>query len=226
VGGDHKQIEADEAVSRKKDLPRKEVEWTEYVGAKERGNRKSLVLVKRKAADSKSKRAAPVRRGKKGRACPPPLKKEEWQKVAKKHVKDKTILRTDAAPAYVAMVPKKEIRRDTVNHGCRNGGPYFTKKVVHKKLTGQSKGKNKKATVAGTQSLDGWWGTPKRNLRGVRADHGQRVDERVRESQWLHWLGSDDPFKAAGQVLKEVRVAAVTQTSSGCRLVKKELLTP
>ena len=110
------------------------------------------------------------------------MKKEEWQKVAKKHVKDKTILRTDAAPAYVAMVPKKEIRRDTVNHGCRNGGPYFTKKVVHKKLTGQSKGKNKKATVAGTQSLDGWWGTPKRNLRGVRADHGQRVDERVRES--------------------------------------------
>ena len=92
-----------------------------------------------------------------------------------------------------------------MNHGCRNGGPYFTKKVVHKKLTGQAKGKNKKATVAGTQSLDGWWGTPKRHLRGVRADHGQRVDERVRESQWLHWLGSDDPFKAAGQVLKEVR---------------------
>ena len=41
MGGDHKQIEADEAVSRKKDLPRKEVEWTEYVGAKERGRQQT-----------------------------------------------------------------------------------------------------------------------------------------------------------------------------------------
>ena len=52
-----------------------------------------------------------------------------------------------------------------VNHGCRNGGPYYTKKATHKHLKGQPVGKNKKATVAGTQSLDGWWKSPKMNLQ-------------------------------------------------------------
>ena len=205
VGGDYKEIEADEVVIRKKNLQRNQVQWYEYVGLKQRGEKESLILEKRSAVNSVSKRAQPVRPGKKGRAAPPPLKSEEWAAIAKEHVKNKTILHVDGAVAYATKIDGLEIRRDTVDHGCRHGGPYYTKKAVHRGLTGQPPGKNKKATLAGTQTLDGFWDKPKLNLRGIKAKDEERVDERVRQSQWMHWIGSNDPFIAQGQVLKNVR---------------------
>ena len=42
-------------------------------------------------------------------------------------------------------------------------------------------------------------------LTGVKAGLDDRIKERVRESQWWYWLGSDDPWSAQGSVLKESR---------------------
>ena len=169
-GGDYEEGEADEAFFRKKDVttgPNKgKVEWHEFVGLKTRGQRQSLVLERRDPTHCLSTGAAPVRECKKGRAVPPPYTRGEWQAFASKHVQDKFILHADGAPAYSRPPPGLEIRRDTVNHSCRNGGPFFSKKAVHKHLTGKA-GRSKKATMAGTQSLDGWWGKPKQNLKGV-----------------------------------------------------------
>ena len=78
--------------------------------------------------------------------------------------------------AYATKVDGLETRRDTVDHGCRHGGPYYTKKTVHRGLTGQPPGDE------------------------------ERVDERVRQSQWMRWIGSND---AQGQVLKKVRELAL-----------------
>ena len=195
-GGDYEEGEADEAVFRKKDVttgPDKgKAEWHEFVGLKTRGQRQSLVLERRDPTHCLSKRAAPVRGSKKGRSVPPPYTQGEWQALAAKRVQDKFILHADGAPAYSRPPPGLEIRRDTVNHSCRNGGPFFSKKAVHKHLAGKA-GRSKKATMAGTQSLDGWWGKPEQNLNGVRAGLDDRIDERVRESQWWHWLGSGLP---------------------------------
>ena len=85
-----------------------------------------------------------------------------------KHVKDKAILHVDGAVAYATKVDGLEIRRDAVDHGCRHGGPCY-QKTVHRGLTGQPPGKSKKATLAGTQTLDGFWSKAKMNLRGVKA---------------------------------------------------------
>ena len=78
--------------------------------------------------------------------------------------------------------------------------PVLYQKTVQRGLTGQPPGKNKKATLAGTQALDGFWSKPKMNFRGVKAVDEERVDEK-----WMHWIGSNDPFIAQGQVLKNVR---------------------
>ena len=59
--------------------------------------------------------------------------------------------------------------------------------------------------MVGTQSLDGWWKSPKMNLRGVKSSCDVAVDARVAQSQWHHWIGSKDPWKQQGEVLKAVR---------------------
>lgn len=204
-GGNYEEAEVDEVILRKRDLPGRKVAWTEYVGLKTRGDRESLVLRKRPASKSVSTRAEPVRRAKKGRVAPPPLTKAEWLDMARDHCKDKLIVHADGAVAYDAKPADMDIRKDSVNHGCRNGGPYYTKKATHKHLKGQPVGKNKKATVAGTQSLDGWWKSPKMNLRGVKSSCEDVVDARVAQSQWHHWIGNKDPWKTQGEVLKAVR---------------------
>ena len=43
------------------------------------------------------------------------------------------------------------------------------------------------------------------NLRGVKSSCDVAVDARVAQSQWHHWIGSKDPWKQQGEVLKAVR---------------------
>lgn len=205
VGGEYEEIEADEVVVRKKSLAQNMVCWHEFVGVKQRGDRQSLILQKRAAEHTVSKRAEPARPGKKGgRAAPPPLKSKEWVAIAKNHVKNKTVLHVDGAQAYAKKVKGIEMRRDTVDHGCRHGGPYYAKKAVRNGLTGQPRGKTKRQLLL-EHSL--WMDSGvSRSLIFVESRQDEeRVDERVRQTQWMHWIGSDDPFAAQGQVLKNVR---------------------
>ena len=41
----------------------------------------------------------------------------------------------------------------------------------------------KKATLTGTQTLDGFWSKPRMNFTRIKAVDDERVDERVRQSQ-------------------------------------------
>ena len=55
--------------------------------------------------------------------------------------------------------------------------------------------------VGGTQSLDGWWKHGKKALGQTNARYTKAVDLKLREAQWHHWLGNDDPWTASGEVI-------------------------
>lgn len=183
------ELETDEAVFRKTDVGKNVVEFQEAVGSKRRGDRKSLVLEWRAPKSSRSTRAA------NGRACPPPYTKAEWKPFSKKHgIGANTLNHTDGAPVYKNT--RQGGAHDSVNHGK---GRQFVKKTVHK----DKKGKIIKS-YGGTQSLDGWWATAKKNIVGTNARFKDKVSNKVRFAQFLHWLGGRDRFLEAGKVLSWV----------------------
>lgn len=57
----------------------------------------------------------------------PPPTHDEWRNIAAEHIKDKFILHVDGATAYNVKPDGVEIRKDSVDHRCRNGEPYFVK---------------------------------------------------------------------------------------------------
>ena len=192
-GGGYKEVEADECVVRKQ-FVENQVVWQGWVGSKERGVKRSLVLEKRPFERSLSQRK------KTGFSCPPPLSSEEWTSYCRKHVASQTILHVDGAQAYATQVDDKDIRRDTVSHSTKKGGPFFVKACSHKKVNGRTK-----KTCAGTQAMDGFWQHLKRSCHGVNARYPDKCDDHIRESQWHSWLGSEDPWVAMGRVLSKLR---------------------
>ncbi|CAE7691989.1 unnamed protein product, partial [Symbiodinium microadriaticum] len=178
-GGGYKEVEADECVVRKQ-FVENQVVWQGWVGSKERGVKRSLVLEKRPFERSLSQRK------KTGFSCPPPLSSEEWTSYCRKHVASQTILHVDGAQAYATQVDDKDIRRDTVSHSTKKGGPFFVKACSHKKVNGRTK-----KTCAGTQAMDGFWQHLKRSCHGVNARYPDKCDDHIRESQWHSWLGSE-----------------------------------
>ena len=192
-GGAYKEVEADECVVRKQ-FVENQVAWQAWMGSKERGVKRSLVLEKRAFERSLCKRK------KTGFASPPPLSCEEWKSYCKKHVASQTILHVDGAQAYATQVDDKDIRRDTVSHSTKKGGPFFVKACSHKKVNGRTK-----KTCAGTQAMDGYWQHLKRSCHGVNARYPGKCDDHIRESQWRSWLGSEDPWEAMGRVLSKLR---------------------
>ena len=159
------------------------------MGAKRRGDRSSLVLEKRPAQTARSSRST------NGRAVPPPMTKGEWVAFQKKYVRLSALAHTDGAVAY--RTTASGVMHDAVRHsrGGQTRGEY-TKVVKHTRNDGKTL-----SAVAGTQSLDGWWKTGKRNCDGVRASYEGAVDDRVREAQWRHWVGSKDRWVEAGKVI-------------------------
>eukprot|EP00933_Yihiella_yeosuensis_P030785 TRINITY_DN24360_c0_g1_i1.p1 TRINITY_DN24360_c0_g1~~TRINITY_DN24360_c0_g1_i1.p1 ORF type:complete len:124 (-),score=21.86 TRINITY_DN24360_c0_g1_i1:24-395(-) len=116
----------------------------------------------------------------------------------------KFILHTDGAQSYGSMPGGLDIRRDTVSHRAKGGGPFFTKQATRKNLKLSSGKKGQKTVTAGAQSLDGFLQHPKKNCFGIQSKAPQRIHGQVRESQWMHWLGSTDPWGAVGQ-FRDVR---------------------
>ena len=77
--------------------------------------------------------------------------------------------------------PDNHMEEDTqrvarVHSNQPNGGPYF---VASSAASSTS--------LAGTQSLDGWWGRAKRNLTGINAANDSHLDAGMREAQWRHF---------------------------------------
>ena len=184
----HDEYEVDEAVVRKEDIEDNQVQWQEVVGLKRRGDRKSLVVHKRAASKSVSSRAE------NGRAVPPPQSKEEWNKLRKKHVGHNALCHPDGAPAYKAQDKAKGQLHDSVSHSGKNKA--YTKVTTHVDAEGEEF-----KSVAGTQSLDGWWTHAKRATHGVNARYAGQVEAHIHTEQWQHWEGNDDRWVAAGVVL-------------------------
>lgn len=186
------EVEVDEAIMRKSSIDDEQVEWQEYTGLKRRGDPKSLYLQKRDPKRSRSSRTM------KGTAVPPPQSINEWTEIANcpvgdgRRVGENTLVHADGAPAYARKPHGTFV--DQVSHSGKN--KCFTKRVTHLLSSGQTY-----AAVGGTQSLDGWWKSPKKRLFGIPAVAQEAVDRVVRETQWQHWCGPDDRWEAAGNVL-------------------------
>ena len=188
------EIEVDEAAFRKLDGPDGEVEWNEIVGSKRRGDRKSLYLEKRSEDHSRSLRAED------GRAAPPPLTKNEWRKFRDARVGEGSLTHSDGAPAYNETGAGSY--HDKVCHDSRRGGKRvqeYTRKVEHDLPDGTSY-----KAMAGTQSIDGWWGHGKRACHGVKAQDKHILESHIRAEQWRHWVGAGDRWAEAGKVISWV----------------------
>jgi hypothetical protein len=180
------EFEVDEAVFRKGDIEDNQVQFQEFVGLKRRGDRKSLVLHKRDGDASISSRRADT-----GGAAPPPMTKLEWGNLRAKHVgrNQNALTHSDGAPAYRIGL------QDWVSHSGKD--KQYTKNTSHKDSMG-----NEVKCVAGTQSMDGWWQHGKKAAYGVNARFGSEVDACVRAEQWQHWVGNEDRWVAAGNVVR------------------------
>ena len=179
------EFEVDETCVRKRDLGDDTVEWTEYVGMKRRGDPQSLYLEQRSLDKCKSKRKS------NGGVSPPPYTKEEWLALADKKVRPGALQHSDGAKAYQQIL--EGVERDYVSHSTRNGGPYFVASSAASSTA-----------LAGTQSLDGWWGRAKGNLTGINAANENHLDAGMREAQWRHWFQECDRFETGGTVVRYV----------------------
>ncbi len=177
-------VEADSAIFRRVDLDDVEVEWQEYHGMKRRGGRTSSVLVRTPNSVSS--------RGKRGWAVPPPTSTAQWEQVRAKRVGLGTLVHRDGAPAYNKNPPG--IFNDTVSHSSKK--KKYAKPASHTLEDGSTYD-----TVAGTESLDGWWSHGKRAVSSTNARYPASVDRRLREAQWRHWIGGRDRWQAAGEVI-------------------------
>ena len=83
---------------------------------------------------------------------------------------------------------------DSIPHSGKRKA--YAAETEHKTLEGDTF-----KAVKGTQSLDGWWKHSKRAVGAVNARYPKPVWQRVLAEQWQHWMGNEDRWKAAGEVL-------------------------
>ena len=119
--------------------------------------------------------------------CPLLHTRKKWLALAKKKVRSGSLQHSDGAKAYQQNLDGVE--RDYVSHSTRGDGPHF---VAASSVHG---------ALAGTQSLDGWWGHAKKNCVGLNADDEQ-IARHVHEQQWRHWFAESDKFEAGGTVIR------------------------
>ena len=102
---------------------------------------------------------------------------------------------TDGATSYQAL--RDGQARDSMSHASKKGGPYFTKTTMHANPDGSSF-----QAQAGTQMLDGWFARAKDNCRDVNRRYGSAVDDKIKESQWRHWIQGKDRWAECSKVLQ------------------------
>jgi hypothetical protein len=203
MGAAWKDVEADEVDLRKfhdsEEVDSgKPVSWEQWGGVVERGDPRTLMLVR-----LNPKMTVPRSPG------PGAMRKVEWQAFANKHLKDrKVVLHTDGARAYRLKVPG--VIHDNVVHQKKlviiKGKkvwlkPRFVKVAVHHLPDKGGKLKVK----AGTQIIDRFWSHLRRHLGSNSArvsSHALR--RKVRSGQWTYWNKGTDLWVATGEMLTEV----------------------
>ncbi|CAE7248230.1 unnamed protein product [Symbiodinium sp. CCMP2592] len=182
------------------------VAWHQYLGLLERGNRRSLVLVKMKIRTTSVKRTGS---GKGSTGPAGPISKEEWKRIGSRYLKNrKILLHSDGARAY-RYVKIPGVVTDAVKH--KKPRPVYAALWKHRLPRDQAKAhsgslKQSETDVMwvqkGTQLIDNVW----RQLKLVGLPKSTKADEatiesRVREFQFHHWNAEVDKFKAASSVV-------------------------
>lgn len=192
-------VEADEVDLGKHDDqdandPKRTTSWEQCGGIIQRGAASTLLLTRLNPICTK--RRAPG---------PGPIKKREWEPLARKHLMLRNvILHTDGAKAYKMKIPG--MHHDNVVHQkkrlVKNGKvswllPTYAKVTTHK----LSNGDNLKVK-AGTQIIDGFWRILKRYLGNTPQKPGSRaLARKVRSAQWAYWYKSDNLWQRTGDML-------------------------
>ena len=202
-GHDWPDIEADEVDLRKTIKPEemgdaedKDVHWEQWGGLVERGNPRSLVLMRLKPAITN--RRAPG---------PGAMRKRDWKPIATKFLKNKqVVLHTDGAKAYKMAIPG--VVHDNVVHQKKrvvNGNkviwkpPNFVKVVQHTLPNG-----SKLHVKAGTQIVDRAWRHIRAHLMGNSSCVISRaLRRRVRSAQWFYWNRGEDLWKVTGDLISK-----------------------
>ena len=185
------QCEVDEVAVRGKRKGSKVI-WHQYLGILERGNRKSLALVKLKLKTSSLKAKG------KGVVSPPgPISKQEWKSIGRRYLANrKILLHTDGARAY-PYVQLPGVITDSVKH--KRPRPVFSALWQHRLPKNQANAHtdirrlpaHEVETVwvkKGTQLIDNVW----RQLKLLGVPKCTKADEtnihyRVREFQFHHY---------------------------------------
>lgn len=194
-----KDLEADEVDVRKhidsEDQSGKPASWEQWGGIVERGDPKTLMLVRLCPKMSSARSPGPG-----------PIRKAEWTKFANKHLKNrKVVLHTDGARSYRISVPGvlhdhvvHQKKRVTVNGESVWLKPKFVKVVTHKLPNG---GGNLKVK-AGTQIIDRFWSHLRSHLKSnsnTVGSHGLR--RAVRSAQWTYWFKGQNLWEETGKMM-------------------------
>lgn len=177
------------------------LEWEQWQGLVERGRRKTLVLSRTRP--KKTKRRAPG---------PGPIKKSDWEPIAKKYLKNKKVLfHTDGAKAYrLKTTPLDGVLHDWVVHKKKRitvGGKTFWTKPKYVLLV-QHKLPDGKVILSksGTQIIDRVWSFIKKHVGKRNAQVGKAsLRQRVRSAQWLYWHQGEDLWAATGVMLQSLQ---------------------
>ena len=193
IGGNCAIVEADEAAVRKSYINKSKVEWDIVVGAKIRGQRRSLVLKTRES--SKCIVKVEKAKGRPGRSAPCPYTKVEFKRLHTKFWEKDTVTMVDGAKAYPAVLQPLGEAMAAVNHSCTKG-----RRPVYAKRTKVKLGKKDVDVVAGTCSMDGLWGHLKLRLRNVKAK-SQALRLAKIHFQLLHWTRDEDRWPLMGHII-------------------------
>ncbi|CAE7795688.1 unnamed protein product [Symbiodinium sp. CCMP2592] len=185
------------------------VAWHQYLGLLERGNRRSLVLVKMKIRTTSVKRTGS---GKGSTGPAGPISKEDWKRIGSRYLKNrKILLHSDGARAYRYVKIPGVVTDAVKNKKLR---PVYAALWKHRLPRDQAKAlagslKQSETDVMwvqkGTQLIDNVW-RQWRQLKLVGLPKSTKADEatiesRVREFQLHHWNAEVDKFNAASSVV-------------------------
>ena len=202
VEGDEVDLGKKEVGANEGDAADEVVQWEQWQGLVERGDRKTLVL-------SKTRPKKMVRRA----PGPGPLKKVDWAPIANRYLKGKRVIfHSDGAKSYrLKTTPVDGIAHDWVVHKKKKVTikgktfwmkPKYVSLVEHRMADGtvvRAKG--------GTQIIDRTWSFLRKHIGNRSAHIGKAsMKARVRSAQWCYWHQGDDLWAQTGLMLKSLFV--------------------
>ncbi|CAK0830442.1 unnamed protein product [Prorocentrum cordatum] len=207
-----KDVEADEVDLRGDLLPdhaeraeNERVQWEQWGGVIERGNRKTLVLTRLKP--SLTKQRAPG---------PGAIRLPDWTPFAHKNLSNRNVvLHTDGAKTYKVKVEGMlhdhvvHQRKRLVKNGKpvkKNGRQVWVKPTYAKKFQHKLPGGRVLKCKGGTQIIDRFW----QHLRGFIKTRKSSVgsvslNARVRSAQWAYWHANEDLWLETGKMFSRLR---------------------